>query len=76
MLYNRVKEVRKERGMSVAELARRSKTSRQTIYKIEDKNAVPNGLSMLLICEALGKEPKEIFFTKTVTHVKQDEKSA
>ncbi|MNO54447.1 hypothetical protein D3C76_449210 [compost metagenome] len=76
MLNNKLKEVRKQRGMSVSELARRSKTSRQTIYNIEDKNAVPNGLLMISICEALDKAPKEIFFTQNVTHVKQNDKSA
>lgn len=34
-MKNKVKEYRTETGMSVAELARRAKTSRQTIHAIE-----------------------------------------
>lgn len=73
MLNNRLEEIRKHRGMSVAELARRAKTSRQTIYNIERNGSVPNGLLMISISEALEKEPKEIFFNHGVTHVKQNE---
>ncbi|WP_103108816.1 helix-turn-helix transcriptional regulator [Brevibacillus reuszeri] len=68
MVSNRLREVRKEIGMSISELARRAKTSRQTITNIELYGQVPNGLLMIIICEVLKKEPKEIFFTKDAMH--------
>jgi DNA-binding XRE family transcriptional regulator len=68
MVNNRLREVRKEVGMPISELARRVKTSRQTITNIELYGQVPNGLLMILICEVLKKEPKEIFFESNVIH--------
>ncbi|MBB6692338.1 helix-turn-helix domain-containing protein [Cohnella xylanilytica] len=65
---NRLRMVRKEVGMPLSELARRSGTSRQTITNIELKGQVPNGLLMLSICEALKRSPDEIFFASHVNH--------
>lgn len=76
MLHNRLREIRKDRGMSVAELARRATTSRQTITNIELKGQEPSGLLMISISEALNKDPREIFFKSNVTHVHQNEKTA
>lgn len=59
---NRLREVRKEIGMPLSELARRAKTSRQTITNIELHDQIPNGLLMIAICEVLNRHPKEIFF--------------
>jgi DNA-binding XRE family transcriptional regulator len=68
MVNNKLRVVRKEVGMSVSELARRAKTSRQTITNIELYGQVPNGLLMISICDVLRKEPKEIFFDANVSH--------
>ncbi|WP_054954991.1 helix-turn-helix transcriptional regulator [Paenibacillus dakarensis] len=76
MLNNIVRKLRKERGMSVAELARRSNTSRQTITNIELKGQEPSGYLLISISEALERDPRDIFFKTSVTHVKQKEKSA
>lgn len=76
MLDNRLREMRKNRGMSVAELARRTKSSRQTITNIELNGQEPSGLLMLLISEALEKDPRDIFFKIDVTHVQQNKTSA
>jgi transcriptional regulator with XRE-family HTH domain len=76
MLNNKLREVREDRGMSVAELARRSKTSRQTITNIELKGQEPSGLLLLSISDALNKDPREIFFKVDVTHVQQSKNSA
>lgn len=65
---NRLREVRKEVGMPISELARRANTSRQTITNIELKGQIPNGLLMISICNVLRKEPKEIFFSKNAIH--------
>ncbi len=68
MVNNKLREVRKEVGMPVSELARRVKTSRQTITNIELYGQVPNGLLMIAICDVLKKNPKEIFFVNNVLH--------
>lgn len=73
-MYNRLREVRTDIGMPVSELARRAKTSRQTITNIELHNQIPNGLLMISICEVLKKEPKEIFFGTNVICKLQNEK--
>lgn len=76
MLYNKLREIRKERGMSVVELARRSKTSRQTITNIELNGQEPSGILLINISEALEKDPRDIFFKESVTHVLQNKKPA
>ncbi len=65
-LENRLREVRLDYGMSVTELAKRAKTSRQTIHNIELHGQEPSGLMMLRISEALKKDPRDIFFTNLV----------
>lgn len=70
---NKLREIRTERGMSVAELARRSKTSRQTITNIELNGQEPSGSLLISISNALGKDPREIFFYETGTQVQRIE---
>lgn len=72
MLNNKLREIREDIGMSVSELARRCKTSRQTITNIELHGQEPSGMLVLAIGEALKKDPREIFFTNSVTHVGQN----
>jgi transcriptional regulator with XRE-family HTH domain len=51
---NRVREVRTARGLSVAELARRSGISKQTIFTIEAREYVGTRASVqLALCRAL-----------------------
>lgn len=76
MLNNRLREIRIDRGMSVAELARRAKTSRQTITNIELKGQEPSGFLLISISEALEKDPRDIFFKVDVAHVQQNKNSA
>jgi putative transcriptional regulator len=71
MLNNKLREVREDIGMSVSELARRAKTSRQTITNIELHGQEPSGLLVLTISDALKKDPRDIFFYRLVTHVEQ-----
>lgn len=62
-MKNTVNEMRKKRGMSVAELARRSNTSRQTIYAIENQKIKRvSGVLMFSIAESLDCGEREIFF--------------
>lgn len=76
MLNNRLREVREDIGMSVSELARRAKTSRQTITAIELHGQEPSGLLVIAIGEALKRDPRDIFFRQHVKHVKQKPYSA
>lgn len=71
-MENIVKDIRNKRGMSVSELAKRAKTSRQTIYAIE-KNEIENisGALMFRIADALEYDVREIFFESSVIHEEQ-----
>lgn len=66
MISNKVKEIRIERGMSVTELARRSKVSRMTVSNIESFSVIPNLETALAISFALEKDIGTIFFTLDV----------
>jgi DNA-binding XRE family transcriptional regulator len=71
-MKNAVKGAREEMGMPKAELARRAKTSRQTIHSIEeDQGRNISGELMLNIAAALRKPVEEIFFNDSVSHVEQ-----
>lgn len=72
-MMNKLKEARKDVGMSVSELARRANTSRQTIYAIEKgerKNI--SGALMFAISDALKKDERDIFFAQDVTQELQN----
>lgn len=71
MIDNKLREIRAEVGMSVAELARRSGASRQTITAIELHGQEPCGKHLLSISAALKKDPREIFFISFVSHEEQ-----
>lgn len=72
-MYNKLRDVRTEVGMSVSELARRAKTTRQTITNIELHGQEPSGSLMLAISNALKKDPREIFFTNFGIHDLQND---
>ncbi|WP_188065941.1 helix-turn-helix transcriptional regulator [Brevibacillus brevis] len=71
MLNNRLREIRTEVGMSVSELARRAKITRQTITNIELRGQEPTGFVLLSISDALKRDPRDIFFVNLVKHVEQ-----
>lgn len=71
-MYNKLREVREDVGMSVTELAKRANTSRQTITNIELHGQEPYGSLMLKISNALKTDPREIFFTHVVTQGLQE----
>lgn len=74
-MYNKLREIRIDIGMSVAELARRANTSRQTITNIELHGQEPSGFLMLNIAKVLRRDPREIFFTESVIQGLQKENS-
>lgn len=73
MLDNKVRAIREDIGMSVAELARRSGMTRQTISNIEQRKHEPRGLHLMTISHALRRDPREIFFVHGVKHVEQEQ---
>jgi len=60
-IENRLGELREGRGLSAAELARRTGVSRQTIYAIEGGSYVPNTVVSLRLAAALEVSVEEIF---------------
>lgn len=71
-MRNKLREIRLDVGMSVAELARRARTSRQTIHAIEKHSRKEiNGSLMFRIADALKRSEREIFFDEDVTHEEQ-----
>lgn len=71
MKNNKVREVRREIGMPLSELARRTGTSRETMTKIELSGRVPNGMLLLAISNVLKIDPRELFFASDVNHDKR-----
>lgn len=60
-MSNKLRQFRKEVGMSLSELAKRAKTSRQTLTNIELHGQEPGVYLALSIAEALKTDPREIF---------------
>ena len=58
---NRLAEVRRQRGISAAELASRTGVTRQTIYAIEAQRYIPNTLVALRLSEVLEVPVEELF---------------
>lgn len=73
-MYNKLKEIRTERGMSVTELARRTNLSRLTITNIEKGLSNPTVTTVLSISNVLNKNPHDIFFTQNVNRDVQEDK--
>jgi putative molybdopterin biosynthesis protein len=61
IIRNSLQEIRKRRGISAADLARRVGVSRQTIYAIEEGTFVPNTTVSLQLARALDVKVEEIF---------------
>lgn len=68
MISNILKDIRKKRGISISELARRTRLSRMTITNIENKKVIPNLESAILITRELDEKIDDIFFEIIVNH--------
>lgn len=68
MISNKLKEVRKKRGITVSELARRTRLNRMTIANIENKKVMPNLESAIVISRELDEKVNDIFFETIVNH--------
>ena len=62
VLKNRLKEYRKELGLSQDELAKMVGVSRNTISSIETGQFCPTAKLALVICIALDKKFEELFY--------------
>ena len=62
VLKNRLKEVRTNRGLSQAELAKLVGVSRNTISSIETGQFNPTAKLALVLCIALDKKFEELFY--------------
>lgn len=61
-LKNKVAEIRKEKGLSQAELAKLVGVSRNTISSIEVGQYEPTAKLALLLCVALDRKFEELFY--------------
>lgn len=61
-LKNKLKDVRKEKGYSQADLAKLVGVSRNTISSIETGQFTPSAKLALILCIALDKKFEELFF--------------
>ncbi len=62
ILKNRLKEIRSERKISQAELAKMVGVSRNTISSIETGQFSPTAKLALILCIALDKKFEDIFY--------------
>lgn len=72
MISNKVKEVRLQRGMPIAELARRTNLSRVTITNVENNKVIPSLETAFLISKVLEHKISDIFFEASVNHELQN----
>lgn len=62
VLKNNLKEIRKEKGLSQAELAKMVGVSRNTISSIETGQFNPTAKLALILCIALDKKFEDMFY--------------
>lgn len=62
ILHNNLAEVRKEKGLSQAELAKMVGVSRNTISSIETGQFSPTAKLALILCIALDRTFEELFY--------------
>ncbi len=62
ILHNNLPALRKERGMSQADLARAVGVSRNTISSVETGQYTPTGKLALRLCIALDRKFEEVFY--------------
>lgn len=62
VLKNHLAEIRKEKGLSQAALAKLVGVSRNTISSIETLQYVPTAKLAMLLCVALDKKFEEVFY--------------
>lgn len=61
VILNNIKQIRKDIGISVEQLALLSHLSPSTISDIENGNKIPTQLTMLFICRGLKMDMEKVF---------------
>src|SRR5690606_38600502 len=60
IIGNKIKEIRKSKGLSQEELAELAKVSLRTIQRIENNESEPHGKTLQLICGSLAVNMEEL----------------
>ena len=60
-MYNKVKKLRLEKGITVTELSKKSGLSRNTIYLLEANKTVPSLETIIKLSSGLDEKPEKIF---------------
>lgn len=59
---NKLKQIRESKGITISELARMSKVTRATIYRLENgKDYTANSKTLIALADALGVKVTEFF---------------
>jgi len=59
--WNKVKDIRMEKGLSVQQLALLSQLSNSTVSDIENGKEMPNHLTMLRLCKSFDMKMQHVF---------------
>lgn len=60
-MYNKIKKLRLEKGITVTELSKKSGLSRNTIYLLEANKTVPSLETIIKLSSGLDEKPEKIF---------------
>ena len=74
-VHNQLTELRTARGLSAAELAKRTGISRQSVYAIESGDYAPNTAVALKLAEALGVAVERLFQLEVRTDLRTTEQA-
>ncbi len=61
-MKNKLKEKRKEKGLSQVEVAKKAKISERTYQRYESGERLPDVLTALIIADILNSAVEELFF--------------
>lgn len=60
-MYNNIKKLRLEKGITVTELSKKSGLSRNTIYLLEANKTIPSLETIIKLSSGLDENPEKIF---------------
>ncbi|WP_105977847.1 helix-turn-helix transcriptional regulator [Staphylococcus simulans] len=60
-MYNNIKKLRLEKGITVTELSKKSGLSRNTIYLLEANKTIPSLETIIKLSSGLDEKPEKIF---------------
>lgn len=72
-LWNLVKDLREQRGLSIRELAKLANVNPSTVYRIEHKQVVPRLKTVLKLAEVLQAD-KDVFLEKLEEIIQDNDK--